>query len=277
MIEGKIAGKPVHFESRQPAAEPGRMVPAMAAMAASPVAAVRWNEGTREGGVPNPLAAVEVVHRLKQQALELGAVPFISVDFNDFARQRAAARGTGPSPMFDPAVGRLHDKAFWLGARSMQGEIVSLQAYRLDYVDTSLAEWVVGWMAGLYLKRHELMVPAYLEPPPNTRAGRVHGWLVYHGEIWLSPTLKNRSYFDTMPFLGMLLAYLKWYPDAIWGLVNDQMANHGHVTRMKYPHLEPSFLRWQHCPEGIPNNEWLVLAERSDLDFLVEEKWLRGA
>jgi hypothetical protein len=276
MIEGKIAGKPVHFEARQPVAEPGRIVPALAALSASPVAAVRRNEASPEGGMPNPLAAVEIVHGLIERARALDTEPFFSSDFPEFARQRLMLRGSNASPMFDPAVGRLQDKAFWLGARNKQGEVVSLQAYRLDYVDTSLAEWVVGWMAGLYLKRHELMVPAYLEPPSYSRAGRVRGRLVYHGEIWLSPTLKNRSYFDTMPFLGMLLAYLKWYPDAIWGLVSDQMANHGHVTRMKYPHLEPSFLRWQHCPEDIPSNEWLVLAERSDLDFLIEEKWVRG-
>jgi hypothetical protein len=277
MIEGKIAGKPVQFDLRQPVAEPGRTVPAMVAMPAGPVAAVRWNEGSPDGGIPNPLAAAEVVHSLLQRARALDIEPFFSVDFNDFARQRLAVRGTMASPMFDPAVGRLQDKAFWLGARNRQGEVVSLQAYRLDYVDTSLAEWVVGWMAGLYLKRHELMVPAYLEPPSNSRAGRVRGRLVYHGEIWLSPNLRNRSYFDTMPFLGMLLAYLKWYPDAIWGLVSDQMANHGHVTRMKYPHLEPSFLRWELCVEGVPKNEWLVLAELRDLNFLVEEISVRGA
>jgi hypothetical protein len=272
MIEGKIAGKPVNFELRQPAAEPGRAITALSAVAASPVAAVRWSEGNPEAGLPNPLAAAEVVHGLVERARSLDIDPFFSVDFGEFVRQRLAVRGAIPSPMFDPAVGRLQDKAFWLGARNKQGEVVSLQAYRLDYVDTSLAEWAVGWMAGLYLKRHELMVPAYLEPPSNSRAGRVRGRLVYHGEIWLSPTLKNRSYFDTMPFLGMLLAYLKWYPDAIWGLVSDQMANHGHVTRMKYPHLEPSFLRWQHCPEGIPKNEWLVLADRDALNFWIAEK-----
>jgi hypothetical protein len=277
MIEGKIAGKPVHSELRPPAAEAGRTAAVMATVAASPVAAVRWSEGSPEAGLPDPLAAAEVVNGLLEQARALGIDPFYSDDFEEFVRHRLALRGAIPSPMFDPAVGRLQDKAFWLGARNKQGEVVSLQAYRLDYVDTSLAEWAVGWMAGLYLKRHELMVPAYLEPPSNSRAGKVRGRLVYHGEIWLCPTLKNRGYFDTMPFLGMLLAHLKWYPVAIWGLVNDQMAKHGHVIRMHYTHLEPSFLRWQHCPEGIPNHEWLVLADRDTLNFWVAEKSVRGA
>ena len=195
MIEGKIAGKPVHFEARQPVAEPGRIVPALAALSASPVAAVRRNEASPEGGMPNPLAAVEIVHGLIERARALDTEPFFSSDFPEFARQRLMLRGSNASPMFDPAVGRLQDKAFWLGARNKQGEVVSLQAYRLDYVDTSLAEWVVGWMAGLYLKRHELMVPAYLEPPSYSRAGRVRGRLVYHGEIWLSPNSEKPQLF----------------------------------------------------------------------------------
>jgi hypothetical protein len=276
MIEGKIAGKPVNAELRPPAAETGRSATALATAAQRPVAAVRWGEGSPEGGLPDPLAAAEVVHGLVEQARALGIDPFYSDDFEEFVRQRLALRGAVPSPMFDPAVGRLQGKAFWLGARNKQGEVVSLQAYRLDHVDTSLAEWAVGWMAGLYLKRHELMVPAYLQPPSSSRAGKVRGPLVYHGEIWLSPTLKNRSYFDTMPFLGMLLAHLKWYPTAVWGLVNDQMARHGHVIRMHYTHLEPSFLRWQHSPEGIPNNEWLVLADRDSLNFWVAERSASG-
>ena len=131
MIEGKIAGKPVHFEARQPVAEPGRIVPALAALSASPVAAVRRNEASPEGGMPNPLAAVEIVHGLIERARALDTEPFFSSDFPEFARQRLMLRGSNASPMFDPAVGRLQDKAFWLGARNKQGEVVSLQAYRL--------------------------------------------------------------------------------------------------------------------------------------------------
>lgn len=227
-------------------------------------------------GIPNPLGAVNLINGLVTRARALEVEPFVSDDFEEFAAVRTRLRNEAPSPMFDPLVGRLAEKAFWLGARNAGGEVVSLQAYRLDYVDTTLAEWAVGWMAGLYMKRHELMVPAHLEPPAHSRAARVSGKVVYHGEIWLMPSLRSRGYFDTLPFLGMMLAYMKWQPDAVWGLVNDQMATHGHVTRMSYPHIERSFLRWQECPAGIPNNEWLVLAERSDLDFLVEERAATG-
>jgi hypothetical protein len=133
MIEGKIAGKSVHSELRPPAAEAGRTATALANLAANPVAAVRWSERSPEGGLPDPLAAAEVVHGLVEKARALGIDPFFSDDFEEFVRQRLALRGAIPSPMFDPAVGRLQDKAFWLGARNKQGEVVSLQAYRLDY------------------------------------------------------------------------------------------------------------------------------------------------
>src|SRR5262245_62181824 len=107
MIEGKIAGKPVHSELRPPNAETGRSATALAHVAASPVAAVRWAEGSPEGGLPDPLAAAEVVHGLVEKARALGIDPFYSDDFDEFARQRLALRGGIPSPMFARGVGRM--------------------------------------------------------------------------------------------------------------------------------------------------------------------------
>jgi hypothetical protein len=126
-------------------------------------------------------------------------------------------------------------------------------------------------MSGLYMKQGRLMVPEFNRPPPESRAERIRGRLVYHGEIWLEQPYRGKKLFEMMPFLGMVLAYIKWYPHAMWGLVNDPMAKRGHSIRMKYPYLEHSFLRWTVHPNDVPENEWLVLAERSDLNNLIAE------
>ena len=39
----------------------------------------------------------------------------------------------------------------------------------------SLAEWALGWMAGLYLKRKELVLPKRIDPPFHTRASTLSG------------------------------------------------------------------------------------------------------
>ena len=45
-------------------------------------------------------------------------------------------------------------------ARDHEGKTISLQAFRLDLVHPNLADWALGWMTGLYVKRQELILPA---------------------------------------------------------------------------------------------------------------------
>jgi hypothetical protein len=225
----------------------------------------------RNSGVPDPMKTSMVACKLHQLAIEAGVEPFISNSMEEFAEVRNSFRDQAASPMFDPSITAIEGKAFWLGGRNSEGRIVSLQAYRIDYLDTSLAEWAMGWMSGLYMKRQTLMVPKFIAPPHNSRSARITGRVVYHGEIWIDQELRGKKIFEIMPFYGMTLAYLKWYPDAMWGLISNYMATKGYGTRMRYPHLEHSFLRWSVHPEDVPSNEWLVLAEQTDLDYLMAE------
>ena len=71
--------------------------------------------------------------------------------------------------------------------------------------------------------------------------------------------------------LGLILALMKWQPDAIWGLATNQMANHGHFTRVGYTILERGFLRWQWSTDSIGPMEYLVASEKHSLENLVEE------
>ena len=228
-------------------------------------------------GLANPLATATVIADLVARLSDHGLAVELSNDFDAFAHERLALRGEPPSPMFDPAVAGLIGKGFWIGVRDDDGRMVSLQACRLDCVDTSLADWVVGWMAGLYLKRGELMIPTALKPPSGSRSLRVNGWLVYHGELYMAESVRGKNRLvDTICFLGMMLAYVKWNPDAIWALVSTHIATRGQATRFSYPHVERSFLRWEFKPHDVPANEWLVLAERLDLAHMAEERSQSG-
>ena len=228
-------------------------------------------------GLNNPLAAVDVIHRLLFRVKRHGLTVQTSNDFNAFLEVRKQLRDDLVSPMFDPMVGELSSKGFWISMSDADGQIECIQACRLDFVDTSLAEWVVGWMAGLYLKQEHLMVPEFLEPPMDSRSRSVHGWLVYHGEMWMARNYRGvDNLFDNMASLAVLLAYVKWQPEAIWGLVSTELAMRGQGNRMSYPHVERSFLRWSISVPGVPENEWLVLSEKQDLEFLVDERFVTG-
>lgn len=172
--------------------------------------------------------------------------------------------------MFDAATCRtLGERGFWMSAMDRNGEIVGLQAFRLDEADPNLAEWVLGWMMGIYARRREMIVPRGVLPPEHSLTHLIGGRVVYHGELWIEK--HSRGCFSFFPRLGMLLALIKWQPNAIWALTGQSMATRGHMVRMGYGHLEQSFLTWEWEPDGAEQAEWIGIAERRHLEFSVAE------
>jgi hypothetical protein len=221
-------------------------------------------------GLADPLRTVIVIADLIAAAAQIGYTFEISNDFAEFARQRRLLRNAEVSPMFDGSVNReLSDSGFWMSALNGQREIVGLQALRLDDAQPNLAEWVLGWMMGLYAKRREMIIPRQLHAPDHSLASLVRGKVVYHGEVWIAK--HSKGCFDFFPRLGMLLALVKWQPEAVWCLVSQSMATRGHAIRMGYGHLEQSFLTWEWKPEGAETIEWIGIAERRHVEFAIAE------
>lgn len=228
-------------------------------------------------GLEDPLAVVRTINRITDYLKDFNLRVVVSEDMNEFRNVRQKVREGLPSPMFDTDVTCLTARGFWVGLERDNGDVVALQACRLDTVDTNLAEWAVGWMSGLYLKRNMLMVPDRLKPFPASRSFNVTGRVVYHGELWLDPQCnRGEGVASAFCFLGMVLAHMKWQPTAIWALVSNALATRGHAVRFGYPHIERSFLNWKWSPDDVPANEWLLIAEFADMEHLVSEYAERG-
>ena len=229
-------------------------------------------------GLANPLAAARVVSALYDQAQEMGIRLTTSTDFHAFAELRRSLRNGPVSPFFDPAITDLNEsKAFWTAGYDAQNRVVTIQAFRIDLVDTCLADWALGFVIGIYMKRGEVIVPSKVRPPRNSIAERVKGKIVYHGEFWISKDVRQRLAVEIIPVWGMILALIKWNPDAIWGVAEDLMATKGFVTRIGYAHMERGFFEWEWLPNGADAREWLALSERADLEYLIEERAARLA
>ncbi len=221
-------------------------------------------------GLGDPLRTVSAISDLVNVGAKMGFSFQISTDFVEFARQKRLVRKSDVSPMFDCAVNReIGESGFWMSARNAAGEIVGLQAFRLDDALPNLADWVLGWMMGLYAKRREMIVPRQLHAPEHSLASLVRGKVVYQGEVWIEN--HSKGCFNVFPRLGMLLALVKWQPEAIWCLVGESMATRGHVIRAGYGHLEQSFLTWEWKPDGAEAVEWIGIAERRHLEFSISE------
>lgn len=232
----------------------------------------------KKSGLPNPLGAARVSVMLANELAEAGFTYHTSSDMKAFNDMKLKCRGIPVAPMhyYETAV-LTNERAMWTSITNAAGETVGLQAFRCDEIDTNLADWCVTYMIGVYMRRQELMVPTHALPPAGSIAERLTGRLVYHGEIWIDKQIKNRKVFELFVRLGLILALIKWRPEAIWGLASAQMAGHGHFTRVGYPVLERGFLRWQWASEGVDPVEYLVAVERSSLEAMVEEILSTGA
>lgn len=222
--------------------------------------------------IDDPLGTVKAAMGIVFELEQLGCAINVSTNINDLTIARMAVRNGPVTPFFDPVVSGLTPRRFfWMALTSGNGSIVALQAFRYDYVDTSLAEWAPAYHIGLYMRRNEVCLPIRAAPSKHSIADRIRGRLVYHGEFWVDAHVRHRNLFEKFSRLGILLGVIKWNPDAIWALSNKQMASHGHLHRMGYTHLESGFLRWQWTSEPEHQIEWVSVAERRSIEQLVSE------
>jgi hypothetical protein len=220
----------------------------------------------------NPLAASQAVNVLSRQLAGLGYRIASSSNAAQLASSRQSSRGGLVTPFFDENVSGLDaNRFFWLQLSDERGAIVALQAFRCDLVTTSLADWAPTYHIGLYMRRKELCAPSFVELPQSSRTHKIRGRVVYHGELWVDPHVRNRKVFNAFTRAGIILAYIKWNADAVWALAAEQMATHGHPQRMGYSQVESGFLKWDWAPPGNPLLEYLLLSERSAIEHLIME------
>ena len=223
-------------------------------------------------GLQDPLGAARLVTDLKNDLAELGFDVRVAADLVEFNALKLQLRGERAHPYHDPEIcGLPRDRAFWMSIADNSGRVVGIQAFRLDYVTTSLADWAPAYTIGLYMRRQEIMVPMHAMPPQNSISERIRGRLVYHGELWIDSEFRKLRLSHRFGRLGLLLCLLKWQPDAIWALAAESMALNGGMLRLGYTHLERGFFRWQWVSEGIDPIEWVAIAERSGLEQMVNE------
>lgn len=220
----------------------------------------------------HPLVVVDAVSALSAQLRQYGYELTISDDIKALGAIKAAARGQLITPYFDETVaGLTRDRVLWMMLSSPDTSVAGLQAFRLDDVTTSLFDWATSYTIGLYMQRGEMLVPSKSHQGRNSVAHELRGRLVYNGELWIAPKVRNRLVYETFSKLGLLLSLVKWIPDCVWALAERTMATHGHPIRGGYSTIENGFFRWQWAGKEIPNVEWLHIADRRSMEHLADE------
>jgi hypothetical protein len=224
-------------------------------------------------GLSDPMGAAHVATRLHAKLMSLGLKLKISSDLvamNDFSHR---LRGKPVSPYFDDSIAGLQpERAFWMGLEDAGGKPMGLQAFRLDIVESSLADWAQVYTIALYMRRKELLVPDEGAAPRNSITERIRGRLVYQGDLYFDPALRRGPCIDYFGKLGLVLVHMKWQPDAAWGLMGQSMATRGTSTRQGYSYIEKGVLRWLTMSDGIDPVEWIAISERPALEQLIEQE-----
>lgn len=227
--------------------------------------------------IGDPLATARAVAVLDAILEKRGYTASLDTDFAAFSSLRRKLRGGEPEgALFDIQASAISSKkGFWMSLCDKAGRVVALQAFRSDYAEPSLADWALGWILGVYLKRSELIVPERIEPPPDSVARKLSGTVVYHGELWFDPEVRGQHLMEPFTRMGLILSHIRWRPKAVWALTNSKMAFYANVMRCGYAYQERAFLRWQMAPEGAEPMEWLSIADRPALERLVSELALK--
>jgi len=217
---------------------------------------------------------LQYLNSVQQIAERHGMALEVSNDFEAFHAIRTAQPKRLPiSPIFDHEVCDIGpDNGFWIKGTTDSGELVHLQAVRLeDLTGASLGEH-------LYAHRDVYAPPGVdvdlerseYSGAPGTQ--RITGKVCYHGELWLKggPNgFRGHGLTAALPRLAMALAHMTWTPDFMFGLVHPLAACKGLPAREGYMHLEPGGILWQRKDSDEIYDEWLVWMGHTDLQYLL--------
>lgn len=188
-------------------------------------------------------------------------------DFEEYVRITSRLPGKSPTyPFFQPNCSDLPPgKAFWIVGRDREGRVAHVQGMRLDVLsNTSLAEHLGSLRA--YFSDPNLQ--AGLDSScscyaPNAR--NITGLVAYHGDMWLREDFRGRGLLAIVSRLAFGLAWARWSPDFIYGLVAGWSIEKRVVNRYGYLHQEPHGSVLRLPAQGIDDDDWLVWLTRDEL------------
>ncbi len=224
-----------------------------------------------ENALEDPIRAAKAVSRLAKAARKQGITVQAGNDFRYFFDLAQEVRGQKPTVFFDPDLSDLTaENAMWIIGRHKR-KVVHLQAFRSCLVGEGFRQFIVNWMAGMHHRRGEPLAMKRFDASETEATKALRGRLVYHGELWIKPGRARLmdGPVDVLGRLGLLSAYLKWQPRAVFALVSGRSIRRGMVTRYGYPYIEKDFAVWDEVADEIASEEGLAIATRADLEDLV--------
>jgi len=180
--------------------------------------------------------------QLVEDAATRGVEIAVSIDFAELLEinERETARGTWfpMLPATNPAARHIHaDNGFWLRGTDPAGDVVTVQAAVLyDCTGTSIGRRLAD-------------LSVFYDDPTRAPAGEwcdcrspaaeaTTGRAVLTCTGWTRPDLRGRRLFAVFHRVSRLVAWLRWQPDALWGVVDPDAVKAWSEAAMGPRHLD---------------------------------------
>ncbi|TIL29603.1 hypothetical protein [Mesorhizobium sp.] len=188
-------------------------------------------------------------------------------DFEEYVRITSRLHGKSPTtPNFRPDCSDLQaGNAYWIIGRDRDGRVAHVQAMRLDDLsNTSLAEYLESLRA--------CFAHPDLKAGPGSScscyaptARSITGLVAYRGDMWLREDFRGRGLTTFISRVAFGLAWAKWSPDFVCGLVAGWYIEKGIADQCGYLHREPHGSVLRLPAHGIEDDDWLVWLTRDEL------------
>ena len=214
----------------------------------------------------NDLVAARLVVALEKALDSAGLTIRQHDDLEGFERAHQALAGQGGTspPLNSRFIAADPSDLFWLEAVA-EGETVAVEAMRRERITIPLARHLDLQYRRLYCGHDADQIAGHA---PG--AELISGNIVYHGDLWIAPQWRGNGLATRLSRLALLIAYLRWDPDFVWGFISDSKVLRGYAQKIGYWHCQPYGTQYFREPEGISEKDWLVWLTRADFNYWIE-------
>lgn len=180
------------------------------------------------------------------------------------AHQALSGRSAASPPLNSRYVDLDPADFFWLDV-TKDGRRIAVEAMRREHITQPLRRHLDQQYRRFYTAEADLKIIGHA---PG--ADLITGVIVYHGDLFVDPSLRGNGLATQLSRLAILIAYQRWDPDFIWGFIAEEKVLRGYQQKIGYWHGQPYGTQYSDKPEDISEKDWLVWMSREDLSYWTE-------
>lgn len=217
----------------------------------------------------NELVINRVVANIDSELASHGCYVQQNSDFKAYKKLCEARGARAFSEHFDRDCLDFYDgNSFYLTLYNHKHKVVgTIATYRDHLGNSSLAQLIDGRYPRLY----KGSVGDHHAPA----AYKITGNAVYMGDLWVKRKHRSSGIGLTLSRMATVLAFWKYQPDYIYGLVTRELMHKGGVQLAGYSSFHEQCIDWIDGPKDFDPNFWLVSSTYDDLNYFVKQLYAK--